>query len=126
MSVSAWRVFFFVAATFNFAVGVPLVMVPGAMLVALGVPVPGDLLFHRLCGLFVVCFGIAYAFVRREPDRNRAIVWVGAIGKTGVVILIGQAWAQGMVPFQAFALTMGDLAFVAGFVFFLLSRKRFA
>ena len=126
MSVSTWRVFFFVAAAFNFAVGVPLMMLPAAMLAALDVPVPGDLLFHKLCGLFVVCFGIAYAFVRREPDRNRAIVWVGAIGKTGVVILIGQAWLQGLVPFLAFALVLGDLAFVAGFVFFLLSRRRFA
>ena len=93
------------------------------MLTILDLPVPGDLFFRRLTGLLVVCLGIAYALAARDPERNRAIVWTGAIGKTGVVLLFGQAWLQGTIPFPVFAVSLGDLAFVAGFLLFLLTNR---
>lgn len=118
-----WRAFFGLAAAFNFAVGTPLLIAPGAMAATLGMAVPDDVLFHRFTGLLVVCFGLAYAFVARDPQRNRAIVWTGIVGKAGVVALYAQAWLAGAVPFQAFAVSLGDVAFVAGFVAFLISHR---
>jgi energy-converting hydrogenase Eha subunit G len=126
MSEQAWRIFFRVAAAFNFAAGLPLLMAPAAILVSVGQPVPEDLLFHRFTGLLVACFGLAYAMASRDLERNRAIVWTGVIGKSGVVLLFAQAWFQGAVPFAAFAVSLGDLGFVIGFLLFLLRRKRVA
>ena len=118
-----WRVFFMVAAAFNFVVGAPLLIAPGAMAAILGLPVPDDVLFHRFTGLLVICFGIAYSFVAQDPQRNRAIVWTGIVGKAGVVALYAQAWLQGAVPFQAFAVSFGDIAFIGGFVAFLITHR---
>lgn len=123
MSMTGWRLFFGAAAAFNFAAGLPFFLMPGAMLASLGQPVPSDLLFHNVTGLLVVCFGIGYAFVAHEPERNRTIVWIGTIGKAGVVLLFTRAWLAGTLPFAAFAISLGDLAFVAGFLLFLLTNR---
>lgn len=121
--MSAWKYFFVVAALFNFAAGAPLLVAPGEMLAMLKLPIPDDLLFIRVTGLLVTCFGVAYLFAAADPMRNRAIVITGAIGKAGVVALFTQALVQGTLPLEAFAVSMGDLAFVVGFVVFLVSQK---
>jgi hypothetical protein len=126
MTATAWRAFFAVAAAFNFAVGIPLLLIPATMLGLLNLPMPEDLLFHQVSGLLVACFGVSYAFAARDPERNRDIVWTGVIGKASVVALLGQGWLQGSVPFSLFALSMGDLAFAAGFLVFLLGRRNAA
>ena len=119
----AWRIFFAVAAGFNFAVALPFLLAPEMFLASLNLPVPGDLLFHRLTGFLVLCFGIGYAFAARDPERNRAIVWIGLIGKAGVVVLFAQAWMSGALPFSAFAVSFGDIAFMIGFAAFLAMNK---
>ena len=58
-----WRVFFWAAAFFNFAAGLPLLLAPEVMLGTLELLVPSDLMFHRMTGLLVVCFGAVYGFV---------------------------------------------------------------
>jgi hypothetical protein len=118
-----WRTFFILAAVFNFAAGLPLLLAPDVMLSTLGVAVPGDLLFHRMTGLLVVCFGVVYYFVAQDLARYRPLVWLGVAGKAGVVALFGQAFAAGFVPAQAFAVALGDLLFAAGFLVFVLSYK---
>lgn len=118
-----WRVFFIVAALFNFAAGLPLLLVPELMLANLNIPVPVDLLFHRMTGLLVVVFGLLYAFVAVDQVRYRALVWLGVVGKTGVVVLFAQAFLAGSIPLPAFAVSLGDLAFTLGFLVFLLRAK---
>ena len=121
--LSAWRVFFAVAAGFNFVVALTFLLAPETILAALNVPVQGDLLFHRLTGFLVLCFGIGYAFVARDPQRNRAIVWIGLIGKAGVILLFAQAWLSGTLPFAAFSVSFGDVAFAIGFAAFLIVNR---
>lgn len=118
-----WRTFFVAAAVFNFAAGLPLLLAPDVMLSTLGMAVPDDLLFHRMTGLLVVCFGVVYYFVSQDLARYRPLVWLGVVGKGGVVLLFGQAFAAGLVPAQAFAVAVGDLLFVVGFLVFLLGYK---
>lgn len=118
-----WRTFFIAAAVFNFAAGLPLLLAPEVMLSTLGVAVPGDLLFHRMTGLLVVCLGVVYYFVSQDLARYRPLVWLGVAGKGGVVLLFTQAFAAGLLPAQAFAVAVGDLLFVVGFLVFLLSYK---
>lgn len=121
--MSGWRSFFTAAATFNVAAGLPLLMVPGAMGATLGLPVPDDLLIHRLAGLLIACFGGVYAFVAHDPARYRPMMWLGVVGKIGVVLLFTQAWLVGTVPLQAYVVALGDLAFGIGFLVFLLTPQ---
>ena len=121
--MTGWRLFFWVATAFNFVAGLPLLIAPGAMLASVGVSVPDDLLFHRFTGLLVVCFGILYAFVASDAVRFRPLVWLGVVGKAGVVALFTEAYVSGRVPFPAYAVSLGDLAFIAGFLIFLLSKR---
>jgi hypothetical protein len=118
-----WRVFFIAAAVFNIAAGLPFLLAPDAALASFAQPVPEDLLFHRVTGLSIVCFGVGYAFVARELERNRAIVWIGALGKAGVIVLLAQAWLAGAIPFASFSVALGDLPFVAGFLVFLATKR---
>ena len=117
--MSGWRLFFNVAAMFNFAAGLPLLLAPELMASTLGIAMPADALFHRMTGLLVVCFGVVYGFVAQDLERYRPLVWLGVAGKGGVVALFTQAWLAGSVPFSAYAVSLGDLAFTAGFVVFL-------
>ena len=121
--LAAWRVFFALAAGFNFVVALSFLLAPETILAALNVPVLGDLLFHRLTGFLVLCFGIGYAFAAHDPQRNRAIVWIGLIGKAGVVALFTQAWLSGTLPFTAFAVSFGDIIFAIGFAAFLITNR---
>jgi hypothetical protein len=81
-------------------------------------------MYHRFTGLLVACFGGLYALIASDPMRYRPSVWLGVIGKAGVVVLFTQAWLAGRVPFAAYAVSLGDLAFIAGFLLFLSGWKR--
>lgn len=121
--MSGWKAFFIVAAVFNLALGLPLLVVPEVMASVLGLAVPTDPLFHRLSGLLVLCFGGVYWFLGQDSARYRPLVWLGVAGKGGVVVLLTQAWLAGSVPLLAYALALGDLAFGVGFLMFLLSTE---
>lgn len=122
--MTGWKMFFWVAAIFNFLAGVPLLLFPGEMQALLGVVPPDDLMFHRLTGLLVICFGAVYGFLATDLTRYRPLVWLGVIGKSGVVALFTEAWMAGRVPFQSYAISLGDAAFVVGFLIFLFSTGK--
>jgi hypothetical protein len=122
--MSGWRLFFIVAAIFNFAAGLPLLIAPDAMGATLGLPMPDDLLIHRLAGLLIACFGGLYAYVAQDLERYRPLMWLGVVGKAGVFVLFTQAWFAGTVPLPAYVVAFGDLAFGVGFLVFLLTPAK--
>lgn len=121
-----WRIFFIAAAVFNFLAGAPMLFAPELMLQSLQVPVPNDLMFHRVTGLLVVCFGVIYGMIAMDLARYRPLVWLGIVGKGGVVALFTHAYVQGLLPFNAYAVSLGDLAFTIGFLWFVLTPKAVA
>ena len=121
--MAKWHVLFAVAAAFNFLMGVPLLLVPTWMASAVGMMVPDDLLFHRIAGALIACFGGLYAFIANDPIRYRPLAALGAIGKATAVVVFTQAWLAGKVPSPAYALALGDLAFVVGFLTFLTAAE---
>jgi hypothetical protein len=118
-----WSKLFWAAAAFNGAVGLPLLLAPGAMMAALGVAVPADLTFHRTAGLLIVCFGVVYAMIARDLDRYRPLAALGVAGKLGVVAIFASAWSSGAIPASAAAVALGDLVFCALFGLFLLKYR---
>jgi hypothetical protein len=123
MNEPVWRRVFLVAALFNFAAGVPALLAPAQALAAFGLPPLPDHLFVRATGLLVASYGVGYWLVSRRLGL-REIVWLGVVGKLGVVVLFTWAWGQGSLPTRAFAVGMGDLLFAAVFLVFLATNPR--
>ncbi len=121
-----WTVTFVVAALFNFAVGLPMLLAPEAMLASLGQPVPDDLLMTRLASLLIVVLGIGYAMVARDPVANRPILWLGVIGKAPIPLLVWLSGGAAALSSSAFILSLGDLAFATLFLLYLLTHRRAA
>ena len=106
-----WTSFFFVAAIFNLVIGFAGMVTPGATIDA------------RIVGLLVLCFGVIYYFVARDPLRFAPTLWAGVIGKAGVVgLLAPQAFGSGGDRLIA-AILIGDALFALGFLAFLLTRS---
>ena len=119
-----WRIFFIVATLFNIAAGLPLLAAPDAMAQSLNMPVPDDLLYHRFTGLLILAFGGFYAAMAYDQERFGPLLWLGAAGKAGVILLMGEAYVSGRVPFAAFAVSLGDVLFVVGFLAFLVLPRK--
>lgn len=122
MSDAVWRGVFLASAIFNFMVGFSLAIDTTATMAAMGLEVARyDALWSPLIGWFVVLFGMLYIVVWRDLN-NRAIVFIGLVGKLGVVVLIALAWMRGLAPFAMVGLTLVDLAFALLFGVFLFTR----
>ena len=119
-----WRIFFIAATLFNIAAGLPLLAAPDAMAQSLNMPVPDDLLYHRFTGLLILAFGGFYAAMAYDQQRFGPLLWLGAAGKAGVILLMGEAYVSGRVPFAAFAVSLGDVLFVVGFLAFLVLPRK--
>ena len=117
--MAGWKRFFVTAAAFNVVVGATFLVAAPDALALLGFAEPPDVLFHRLTGLLLLCFGAVFFVVSRAPERYRALVLITAIGKLGVVALAAHAWATGALPDSAFVVALGDLLYAAGFLIFL-------
>lgn len=119
-----WNIVFALAAAFNFLVGLPLLLAPVAFYTALHQPAPSDLLSVQTSALLISVFGVGYAMVARDPPRNRAIVWLGLLGKAPLPLMVWLQVQAGKAPMSAFQLTLGDLLFAVLFVVFLIRTPR--
>ena len=118
-----WRLVFAVAALFNLAVGLPMLLAPEVLLPAIGQPAPADLLITRLAALLIVVLGIGYGMVWRDPVANRSILWLGVLGKAPIPLLVWQSGGAAALASSTFVLSLGDLAFAALFLLYLLTHK---
>lgn len=119
-----WKLVFAIAALFNFAVGLPMLLAPEALLTAIGQPVPADLLMTRLAALLIVVLGIGYGMVWRDPVANRGILWLGVLGKAPIPLLVWMAGGAAALASSSFLLSLGDLSFAALFLAYLLTHRR--
>jgi hypothetical protein len=124
MMMGLWRALFVVAALYNLAVGGAMLAQPAQIGAQLGVEGAGGAYMILMAGLLIAMFGIGYAIVARDPAGNRGIVWIGAIGKAGAAGIAALQHSAGLIPFNSFALGMGDLVFVALFALFLWRGPR--
>ena len=122
--MGVWKLIFWVAAIFNFAVGLPMLLAPEVLLPAIGQALPEDLLLIRLAALLIVVLGIGYGMVARDPAANRPILWLGVLGKAPIPLLVWISGGAAALSSSAFVLSLGDLAFAALFLLFLLTHRR--
>lgn len=105
-----WRIFFWVAAAFNFLIGLAGMLMPES-------PLDG-----RIIGLLVFAFGLVYFIVASDPLRYGKVIWAGVLGKVGVVALMGPTEFGGDGSWLVAAVLAGDALFAFGFLVFLFTR----
>jgi hypothetical protein len=116
-----WVFVFGLAAIFNLAVGLPMLLAPEVFFSLTGQPAPADLLFVRMSGGLIAVFGVGYAMVARNPMAHRGIAFIGVIGKIIAPAILWFYYQAGAISFSNFAMGLGDLAFAALFAAFLLT-----
>ena len=118
-----WNLLFWVAAFYNWLVGIPMFIAPDLAMAGFGTAVPEDLSLIRVAGALIFCFGVIWAMVARDPDRYKPIVWTGLFGKLGVGFVFAQDWLHGNVPVSGVITTLGQLVFLVMFIAFLMYHK---
>ncbi len=88
-----------------------------------GMPVPVPPLYNSTVALFIVLFGVAYAWLARSPVIDRASVAFGAIGKASFFFLVLSFWISGAAPGLMVLAASGDLMFAAFFARWLLFKE---
>lgn len=124
MTPQIWRMFFWVAAVFNFLAGLPPLLAPTLTTISIGMPAPDPQYIYivQMFGAAVSIFGIGYALVALGQAGQRQIITLGLIGKIGVVALLALRTRDIEVPQQLVTAASGDFLFSIGFAVFLFSR----
>ena len=93
-----WKVLFVLAAVFNFAIGIPIVLFRHWTFdIAFrdGIASGSDFAPQLWAdfGVFVILIGVGYLFIAADPPRQRMLVWLGVLAKGfDVVVLSWRTW----------------------------------
>lgn len=110
------RAVFFVAAVFNFAVALALLVPESPAWAALDLVVPEHLLIPHLFIVMVAVFGLAYFWIGWAPEGKRALILIAVIGKLSVFAVVMAHYLAGSVTAALPVLASGDLGFALLFL----------
>lgn len=116
------RILFTIAALFNLAVAVSLLLTwPLTQELLQLTPAEGsNALLKNVAGVIVLAFGYAYWLISRDPVAYRPYISLGAIAKTLVFIVALPVLIAGGEGALLAAAAVGDLLFAVLFFHFLL------
>ncbi len=104
-----------ISLAYDLSVGLVLLVAPGALATWFGAPLPDPILFVRLNAVFLIAVGLGYLQPLRNPEANRAYLWIfGVFLKlAGSAIFIAE-YSSGNSPasFLLFAASDGVLGTV--------------
>ena len=122
-----WSILFWIAALFNFVIGVPLMLArEWAFALAFRTDVKTAGLAVDLWADFGFCvalIGVGYAIVAADVTRNRGIVWLGIFAKGFDVVVLTWRWVIGMTQPLVLVPAAIDAVFILFFVAFLLATR---
>jgi hypothetical protein len=116
------RLLFTIAAIFNAAVGLAMLLAYDLMVPWLGFPPEPTVWIHTIA-LIVLVFGYAYWRIARDPVRFREYVVLGIVGKLAFVIAIYGHFLAGDATAALATLVTADLIFAGLFATY-LARTR--
>jgi hypothetical protein len=85
-----------------------------------GLPAPVPRVYAALLAMFVLLFGGSYAWLARQPEIDRPLVALAAIGKASAFTLAALFWLLGDIGGRAVIAVTGDLMFALVFAWWLL------
>src|SRR5215813_4911977 len=89
-----------------------------------GLPTPVPHIYTTLLAVFVMLFGIAYAWLARQPIIDRPLVAFSALGKAAVFSTILVFWILGYLRTRNVLAAIGDFIFAAIYACWLLGGGR--
>jgi hypothetical protein len=107
---------FAVAGILNVLVGTAGFVAPQAVVGRLGMPLPPNPVFLHLAMWLIALLGLGYLLVALHPERNRDLMWVGAIGKAMVLPIMLAGWRRGDIGVPGVVTGAGDLVFAILFL----------
>jgi len=111
-----------VSAVFN--LGAALVFAfPSSLGWLAGLPMPVPRAYTTLLAVFVMLFGVAYAWLARQPIIDRPLVAFSALGKASVFSAILVFWILGDLPGRAALGAVGDVVFAVIFAGWLVRSR---
>jgi hypothetical protein len=113
------RLFFRIAAGWNFAVSIPFLVAEAPLRALLQMPPPADPMMSQLFFVCVFCLGAGYWLVGQDPQANHGVVGLGAAVKAAVFVIVGAYCLMGRVGWPSLAPAVVDLTFAIMFVRFL-------
>jgi len=82
-----------------------------------------QVLAFKMSMLAILLFGIGYYIVSKELTLNRAIVWLGMIGKIVLFFIFTYYFIEGKATFVAFMVFFGDFIWAILFAMFLYQTR---
>lgn len=116
-----------VSGLYDGVVGALLLLAPGLLASAFGVPPASPRIFSDLNAIFLLAVGAGYYLPWREPARYRGYLWVmGPMLKGGgaAVFVVDYLYRGSPATFLLFAVSDGTLALLT--LYALLARERSA
>ena len=89
-----------------------------------GLPAPVPHIYTTLLAVFVMLFGVAYAWLARQPVIDRPLVGFSALGKAAVFSTILVFWLLGDLTGRNVLAAIGDLVFAAIFTWWLVRGRQ--
>jgi hypothetical protein len=124
LTTALFRRLLWAAALFN-VLGAVLLGFPGSPLGQMaGLPAEVPLAYRAIVAVFVLLFAGCYAWLAAQPEPNRPMVVLGAVGKIAVVAVVIGLWWAAQAPLASLAAVSGDLVFAACFLWWLKNSKR--
>ena len=114
-----------VSGLYDLVVGALLLLAPGILASAFGVPAASPRIFSDLNALFLLAVGIGYYLPWREPERYRGYMWVmGPVlkGAGAMLFVADYLWRGSPASFLLFAASDGALALLT--LYALVARDR--
>jgi hypothetical protein len=113
------RLLFGIAAAWNLAAAMMLILNPDFLLARLGIDDSAARLLARSFASSVATWGVGYALIAIDQKRFRDFAWLGAISKTVFFIIYAVAFFGGRISLDGFFPALVDLGFALLFAEFL-------
>ena len=110
------RPLFYVAALYDFLLGLVFLFAYQAIYGRFGVTLPNHPGYIQFGAAVIMIFGIGFWLVARAPERNRDIIKLGVLLKLSYSGVVLGYWAQGRIPAMWVPFAWADLAFLVAFV----------
>jgi hypothetical protein len=127
-----YRKMFFIAAIWNFSFAIPGLLFPEfSIKLTFGPEIDQSLIlgnyYARSMYLFwwgaVLLFGIGYYLISLDINRNRAMIWMGVLGKLCFFFFFTYSYFTGRSTLLSFLGGSGDFLFTVMFIAFLFRTR---
>lgn len=123
MTETTIRVSLWLACPFNLMAALVFAFPSSTIGQQLGLPDHVHPLYSLLVALFVGLFGFVYAWLARRRAIDQPLLALGSVGKLGAFLIAGFLYLTGVVPGIVAFVALGDLAFAALWLSWLLSGR---